>query len=263
MKYFFTITLLLFSLNFTKKQKESAFKEGEWFKFRMSYSGFLKAGEGTLHISEKTFNGKPVFHVVGKGKTTGVVNTFFRVRDHFESYFDKNTVTPYRFIRKTDEGGYTKDLEIDFDHNNKSAIVKDKKNNETKEYAIQYNVQDMLSAFYYLRNNYDTETIAIGDIVKLNMFFDDENYPFRLKYLGRETISTKLNGNRVKIETLRFRPYVMSGRVFKEEESLTVWVSADKNKIPVKIKADLRVGSLRADLESFNGLKHPFDVKID
>ena len=40
----------------------------------------------------------------------------------------------------------------------------------------------------------------------------------------------------------------MAGRVFKEEESLTLWVSADKNKIPLKIKADLAVGSLRADL---------------
>ncbi len=60
-----------------------------------------------------------------------------------------------------------------------------------------------------------------------------------------------------------FRPYVMAGRVFKEEESLTLWVSADKNKIPLRIKADLAVGSLRADLVQFKGLKHSFPIEID
>ena len=79
------------------------------------------------------------------------------------------------------------------------------------------------------------------------MFFDEENYGFKLKYLGKETIKTEFG----KVKTVKFRPYVMAGRVFKEEESLTLWVSADKNKIPLKIKADLAVGSLRAELRCF------------
>ena len=58
-------------------------------------------------------------------------------------------------------------------------------------------------------------------------------------------------------------PLVQAGRVFKEEESLTLWVSADENKIPLKIKADLRVGSLQTELEAFKGLKHPFQIQFD
>ena len=54
----------------------------------------------------------------------------------------------------------------------------------------------------------------------------------------------------------------MAGGVFKEEESLTLWVSDDDNKIPLRIKADLAVGSLRADLEAFKGLKHSFKVQF-
>ena len=97
----------------------------------------------------------------------------------------------------------------------------------------------------------------------LNMFFDEENYPFKLKYLGKETIRTTVNGSKIRVKTLKFRPYVMAGRVFKEEESLTLWVSADDNKIPLKIKADLAVGSLRADLVQYKGLKHSFEVDFD
>ena len=55
----------------------------------------------------------------------------------------------------------------------------------------------------------------------------------------------------------------MAGRVFKEEESLTLWVSNDKNRIPLRIKADLAIGSLRADLDAFKGLKHSFKILVD
>ena len=103
------------------------------------------------------------------------------------------------------------------------------------------------------------DSIRVGDVVQLNMFFDEENYNFRLKFLGRETIDTEFG----RVKTLKFRPYVMAGRVFKEQESLTLWVSADENKIPLKIKADLAVGSLRADLEAFKGLKHSFQIQFD
>jgi hypothetical protein len=121
----------------------------------------------------------------------------------------------------------------------------------------------MVSAFYYLRNNYDTNAITTGDVINLDMFFDEENFGFKLKYLGTETIKVDINGSKVKIKTLKFRPYVMAGRVFKEEESLTLWVSADENKIPLKIKADLAVGSLRADLVEYKGLKHYFPIQFD
>lgn len=259
MKYQLIIFWLLFNVQFSFAQKKSAFQEGEWFKFEMSYSGFLKAGNATLEVKESKFNGKPVFHVVGKGWTTGVISWFFKVEDRYESFFDKASGLPYKSIRKIDEGGHTKDLEIEFDHANNKAMVNNIKHNTKETYATEKDVQDMVSAFYYLRNNYNTETIQEGDIVTLNMFFDEENYVFKLKFLGRETIKTEF-GN---VKTFMFRPYVMAGRVFKEQESLTLWVSADENKIPLKIKADLRVGSLRAELEAFKGLKHPFPIQFD
>jgi hypothetical protein len=59
-----------------------------------------------------------------------------------------------------------------------------------------------------------------------------------------------------------FRPLVQSGRVFKEEESLTVWISNDDNKLPIRIKASLAVGSIKADLDAFKGLKYSFKVKV-
>ncbi len=253
------LTFLLFaSFQTTWSQDTSSFQAGEWLKFKLSYSGWMKAGNATLEISENTYKDKPVYKVVGKGWTTGAVKWFFNVEDHYESHFDKVTGQPYKFVRNINEGGYTKNRIVDFDHVQNKALINDLKEHTNSTVDIEKNIQDLVSAYYYLRNNYNTETIQKGSVVELNIFFDSETFLFKLKYLGRETIQTKFG----KIKCIKFRPYVMAGRVFKEEESLTLWVTADKNKVPMKIKADLRVGSLRADLEALKGLKHPFEIQL-
>lgn len=240
-------------------QQESAFAEGEWIRFKMSYSGFLKAGTATLTVNETKFNGKDVYHVVGKGWTSGMIKWFFKVKDRYESYFDKKALVPYKFIRNIDEGGYTKDIEIDFNQSANKALVNDKKNNTKKEFSTPTNIQDMVSTYYYLRNTIDINKLKVGDEFRTNMFFDEESYGFKLQYLGEDVIDTDFG----KVEALKFRPYVMAGRVFKEEESLTLWVSKDKNKVPLRLKADLRIGSLRADLDAFKGLKYPFKIQVN
>ena len=250
-----TLILLVFAF-YAMAQKESAFEKGEWFKFKMSYSGWMKAGEATLEVNEYTINENPVYHVVGNGKTTGAIAWFFKVRDRYESYFDKEKLIPYRFIRNIDEGGHTKNIEITFDQSNNKATVFNKKHNRSQIVDTESNIQDMVSTFYFLRNNLDISSLTVDDEIRTNMFFDYENYGFKIRYLGKETIRTSFG----KVTCLKFRPYVMAGRVFKEEESLTLWVSADKNRIPIRIKADLAIGSLRADLEAFKGLKHQFKI---
>lgn len=250
---------LLFLLNVVfLSAQEKAYGDGEYFKFRVHY-GFVTAGYATLTVNNTSLNGKDVFHVKGFGETVGVSSWFFKVKDDYQSYIDTEKNIPYRFIRKIDEGGYTKDIQIDFNHNSGIAKVNDKKHNKREALSFPKETQDMLSAFYYLRNKLDTKNIHEGETIEMNMFFDKENYKFRLKFLGKEVLKTNF-GN---VACLIFRPYVQSGRVFKEKESLTVWISDDENKIPMLIKADLAVGSLKATLTEFKGLQHSFKIIAD
>ena len=240
-------------------QRESAFKPGEWLKFRLHY-GFLNASYATLQVKNAKINGKSMYHVVGKGRTTGFASMFFKVNDRYESYFDKEEMKPYKFVRKINEGGYTKDVEINFDHTKEKAVLNDKKNKQKKEFELQDSIQDLISAFYYLRNNYEPKDLMQGESITLRMLYDDDGvFNFKLKYLGDEVLKTKFG----KVKCFKFRPYVQSGRVFKEQESLSLWVSADKNKLPIRIKADLAVGAIKADLEQYNGLKHQFKIIMD
>ena len=254
----FAILYLLIFLLPLSSFSQKAFQHGEWFKFRIHYGPF-NASFATIEVNETDLNNKKVFHVVGKGKSTGLLHLFFKVDDNYETYIDKRSGLPYRFVRQIDEGGHTKDLQIDFDHPQSKAYVFDKKHNENHTYTTEKEVHDMLSAFYFVRNDLNNKKLQEGAEFHLNMFFDKENHDFKLKFLGREVLNTKFG----KIATLKFRPYVMAGRVFKEQESLTFWVSDDNNKMPVKITADLAVGSLDADLEQFKGLKHPLKIIMD
>ena len=258
MKQILASLILVWSLITSNAQSESSFQSGEWLKFKLNYSGWVKAGNATLEVKEATFKNRAVCYVVGKGWTTGPIKWFFKVNDRYESYFDKATGRPYKFIRNINEGGHVKNRVIEFDYEKKLAFVNDLRHKTKKTVSITSDIQDMVSAYYYLRDHYDTKTIKMGQTVRLNMFFDNEIFEFKLKFLGRETINTEF-GN---INCLKFRPYVMAGRVFHQEESVTLWVSADNNKIPIKIKADLRVGSLRSDLVAFKGLKYPFEIQF-
>jgi hypothetical protein len=252
------ILLLLFitSVSFDSRQAE-AFDVGEWFKFRIHY-GIVNAGYATLEVKDATINSKKVFHVIGKGYTTGVSKFFFKVEDLYESYIDKETGNPYQYVRKIDEGGYTKNQEGFFNQSENKILIKDYKHNTENTFGISKNTQDILSSFYYLRNYPNINKMKTGEFVAIDMFFDDKTTKFRLKFMGREDIRTKFGV----ISTMIFRPLVQSGRVFKEEESLTIWISDDDNKMPVRIKANLAVGSIKADLEGFKGLKYPFKLKM-
>ena len=175
----------------------------------------------------------------------------------FMRAIDKETRNPYQFVRKIDEGGYTKNQEGFFNPVTNRILVKDYKHKTEKTFVVPKNTQDIISTFYYLRNHPNIDKIKQGESIAIDMFFDDETTKFKLKFIGREDITTKFG----LVSTMIFRPLVQSGRVFKEEESLTVWVSDDDNKLPVRIKASLAVGSIKADLDAFRGLKNPFKVK--
>jgi hypothetical protein len=255
MKKIILFLLLILTVSFDS-QNDDAYEAGEWFKFRIHY-GIVNAGYATLEVQDAVVNNKKAFHVIGKGYTTGMSRFFFKVDDLYESYIEKESGNPSQFVRKINEGGYTKNQEGFFNQSANKIVVKDYKNHSEKAFVIPKNTQDILSAFYYLRNYPTIDKINPGESIVIDMFFDDETTKFKLKFIGRENITTKFGV----VSAMVFRPLVQSGRVFKEQESLTVWVSDDENRLPIRIKAELAVGSIKADLDGFRGLKHPFKIK--
>jgi hypothetical protein len=255
MKFFLSLVIAFSSVFCSYSQ--SVYDDGEWLSFNIKY-GWFNTSKATLEVRKTKLNNEDVYHIIGNGKSVGLLDIFFKVRDRYETYVDLEGL-PLKFVRDINEGGYKKHKELYFNHNTQRVKVIDYKHDTTESFDFKPNTQDMLSAFYKLRNSIDIETLQIGQEFNLNMFFDNENYDFKTKFLGHEVLDTKFG----KVACLKFRPYVKADRVFEAQESLTFWITADQNKIPMKIEAELAVGSLTAELDEFKGLSHSFEVIMD
>lgn len=230
--------------------ENNAFRVGEYLKYRIHY-GFINAGIAELSVKDKTYrNNRPVYHMVGKGRSVGMAEWFFKTRDTYETYMDTQALIPWEFIRDVNEGGYLINRHLIFDQYNHKATDLDVKLDTT--YNIMNYAQDMLSMFYYARC-LETENLTPGQSLPVNMFLDHEDFSFRLKYLGKETIDSEWGD----IQCKKFIPVVQAGRVFKEKEGLTLWVSDDENKIPIRLEAELAVGSIKMDLVDYRNNLHP------
>lgn len=224
--------------------ENKAFDKGETLNYRVHY-GFVDAGEATLEVLEDDvkIGGRSTLHVVGRGTSVGPFDWFFKVRDRYESYLDEEAILPWVFVRRVNEGGYHLERDVVFNHfQNQASINKDK-------YDTPEGCQDVLSAYYFARTQ-DLQNMEVGEMLEINTFFDKEVYPLAIKYMGKKVIDTKIG----KIRCLEFMPMLQEGRVFTDEEDMRVWISDDNCKIPVRVQADILVGSIRMDIKSVKGL---------
>lgn len=229
-------------------QKNIAFKEGELLTYRLHY-GVINAGAAVLEVKPDLINvnGRKVYHIVGTGFTVGSADWFFKVRDRYETYMDKDAMLPWLFVRRVDEGGYKFSQDYSFNHYTKKVDV-----GNGEKFDIPTGIQDMVSAFYSARN-LDLSNAKEGDLFTLNCFLDKEIWPLKIKFVGKEEIKTDIG----KFRCLKFRPIVQKGRVFKKEEDLNVWISDDKNHIVMRAQADVIIGSIRMDITGYKNLSNP------
>jgi hypothetical protein len=229
-----------------------AFQQGEEINYELHY-GFIKAGEASITLGKEVFGERTdIFHARAQAKTTGVANKLFRVLDIYESFFDIRSNLPYKSIRNIREGNYKYYNEVYFDHYENTV-----KSQKSGVHKVPANMHDMLSAFFYVRR-VDFTQYKGGEIVSVDTYFGDEVFPFYIIFKGREEISTSMG----KFKCLRFVPIVEPGRIFKESDDMTFWLSDDENKVPVSVKFDMIVGSFKCDLVSFKNPKFELKSKI-
>lgn len=235
-----------------RKIHHQAFTKGEVLEYRVHY-GFMSAGEARLEITNevKQFANRPIYHVIGTGKSVGAFDWFFKVRDTYESNIDSAAILPWYFVRRVNEGGYKISQNVTFNNYKNTAI------SEKKTITVPKNIQDIVSVYYYARTlNFDTA--KVNDVYPMQTYLDDEVINLSLKYLGKEKIKVGAGT----FNCIKFRPILLVGRVFKDQEGMTIWVTDDKNKVVVRAEAEILVGSVKMDLKNFSGLANPATAKV-
>lgn len=250
------ITVLIIitaALQWLPAQRHPPYLPGEKVSYQIRY-GPLSGGQATLELKDGYYQGKPVWHAVVTGQTTGLADALYKVRDVYESYIDPETDLPVFSIRNIQEGRYRKYNEVGFDHesrNDSTLVFSDL----TGKHTGPKGLLDIVSCFYWFRKYYlaEADTLVPGQTFEMMTWFADELYPIVLRYRGTETIKTR-DG---KISCYRFHPVTEVGRVFETEEDMVVWFTADENFLPVKIRFDIFVGSFHVDMTSYEGLSTP------
>jgi len=229
------ITLFSIFLSLTGYSMEPPYKVGEEYTYKINY-GVINAGYAKLSVKDLN---KGIYTFEGKGWSNWTFDNFFKVRDTYTSYYDYIEKKPVRFVRDVNEGGYT--IKQDYNFNIKENKVKTKKG----EYKIFDNFQDMLSAFYYSRS-VSKDKILNDSIISLNIFMDEEEYAMGIKYIGEEIVETKLGT----IKCMVFVPTLQEGRIFKDEESMKIWISDDNNRSLIKVETKVLIGTIKVILNS-------------
>ena len=248
------LTIGIFSVSFTPDTdfcgiKNTAFNAGEAVTMKVYYTtlgAWVAAGEASFTTSLERFNGKPVYHCVGLGKTYPFFDNFFQVRDRYESYIDTASLLPYKFIRNINEGGYKKYNNVSFNQKENTAI------STNGVFKITNCMQDVVSAVYYARN-INFEKYKPGDKIPFDMFLDDEVYHLYIRYVGKEKIKTRYG----KFNAIRFKPLLVKGTIFEGGEKMNAWVSNDANHLLLRVESPISVGSIKVDMMGYSNLRYP------
>lgn len=263
MVFFLSILVASFVQAQLREVKNDAFQRGELLTYKAYYDAILTgeviAGSCTFQILDenKLINDRSTFHVQVIGKTKGAFNLFYKVVDRYESYIDEQALLPWLFIRRVNEGGYIINQDVTFNQNKKVAYFKDLKSGRTANVATPANVQDLVSAIYYCRS-IDLSTYNINQDFAVKFLLDDTVFSTKVLFLGKETISTSIG----KVRCIKIKPQVLTGSVFKDPYPVILWVSDDKNKIPIKAESEILVGKVKLELINYSGLKNPFTALV-
>jgi len=249
------ILFVLFSSGIYGQAK--SYKPGEKASYTIQY-GFITSGVGSLEVKSDTLDGKEVWHAKFFARTTGLADAIFKVIDIYEVYIDPNTELPVKSIRNVHEGRYRRYNVVTFDHDTRSdsAILF---SDRTGTHIAPKGIHDIISCFYYFRNHIlpDGSKLKKGELLEITTWFTDQLYPIRLRYVGTDDV--KIKGG--KIKCYKFNPVTEVGRLFKTEEDVSFWFSADKNFLPVKIRFDIFVGAFMVEITSYEGLVYPLEIK--
>ena len=241
------------------------FQAGEKIKYVLTYNWFLvwtDVGEVTFEVNDAMRNNQQAYHLIGKGKTYSFYDWFYQVRDIYETWVDPETLKPYYYKRDVNEGGYKIDITYDYNWIDSVAYAQSKKTRKPfKKDTIPLTncTHDIMSIIYYARS-IDFSKYEVGEKIPLTLLLDSKIEPVYIRYLGKEERRVRGMG---KFDCIKFSGYLVPGDVFKGGEDLEVWITDDKNRLPVWIESPIKVGKIKARMVDYEGLKYEMSAKVD
>lgn len=244
------------------------FKNGEKLRFTLSYKiGMVNTDVADVHFNttEVRQGGKDAFNIHAYSVTYPLYKAFFDINDHYTSRLDASTLRPIQLVTELQEGKYRFSSRFIYDWEDrqvKTYARNHAKNPDFIERTLDMpgNSFDAVAFFYNLRSQ-DLGSYKEGDSFVINLVLEDTIRQISYRYAGKEVIDIKGYG---KFRTLKFicNMATSEGVTFEDGTELFMWISDDMNKIPIYLMTPIKIGTVRARLTGFEGLKYPLTSRV-
>ena len=254
-------------LLFDMSNREPVFRSGEKITYTLSYTVmgiWTNVGEVEfLTTLKRGTTGRSYYHIEATGRTFSFFDRIFRVRDYFATKIDEKTFQPFYKQRNINEGGFRLKSEGHFDWANgiiRTSAQRLDKPSEKRDSVLPLTpcTFDIVSLFYYYRNA-DFSKMKERTTYTVQLVIDNEVHTLSYRLHGREEQRVRGVG---RFNTLKFSASVIEGSVFSGKDQIFFWVTDDENRIPVYMEVPIRVGSIRARINSWENLKFPLHSKL-
>lgn len=267
-----TVVALLLAIHITlfAAERKLPFKDGETLTYAVSYRAALvpntEVAEVVFRTTRTTLDDEAVFHVYANARCYPFFRWFYDLNDTYQVWFDTTSLRPVKFTGNLEEGKYR--FVSKYLYNWDSMVINTKYRNlkrpnySFKNMKSSNNSYDALSLFYNLRAKDITADFTAGRNEILELVLEDTIRKVNYKYLGREVKNIKGLG---KFKTLKFSCQLATstGESFEDGTEFFLWISDDKNKIPLYIESPIKVGSIRGKLIKYTNLAYPLDSKLN
>lgn len=239
-------------LPFLVVAQNTTIKGGEKLVYEASYnmSGLMTTLAEVI-MEVKDVPEKNLLHINCTASTYTKWDSYFKIRDQYQSYVSNKTLKPVLYYRNIDEGGYTKSEKYVFDYRKKTVFTTSQRKQDPeqkKSVTINLQTSDAISTLYQLRN-LDISKAKPGTKVTLPILFDQETFSVVFKYMGKETISTVLGSKECYKLSISAKTDALQGT-----DKNIIYLTADSKKIPVLIKFNIPVGNGQIKLKSASGI---------
>lgn len=262
------VFLLATATTVSAKSPDRAFKDGETLNYMVSYRATLipntDVAEVVLKTTRTTLDGEPVWNIYGNGRVMPFFRWFFDLNDTYNTWLDTKTLRPIKFTGNIEEGKYrfVSAYRYDWDSLKVHTTYRNLKHEHDshKTMPLTNRSFDALALFYNLRGE-DIESFKPGEQRYLELVLEDTIRRIQYRYLGKETKNIKGLG---KFKTLKFSCQLAtsSGESFEDGSEFFLWITDDRNKIPLYIESPIRVGSIRGKLAGYSNLRYELSSKI-
>ncbi len=226
------------------------FGPGEEIQFRIGW-GFINAGTSWLRVKDTvTVRDRLCWQIESEARSNEVISKLYPVRDRVLSWMDVRDLTSRGVAKHLREGSFKRDRVFEIDP--EGGEIRQLKEGELhKQAELEHHVQDVLSAFYWVR----TQPLEVGRELHVKAVDNMKHYELAIRVLKRETVKVRAG----EFDCFLIQPLLVGDGLFKADGEIWIWVTADERRIPVKMKSKIFIGSIHAQMENY---RPPLEVEL-